>query len=238
MRSPRRQATEARQFRALAARENFLLTDRLDIQFAVERAVPFHVEANKDIGLVSNVRRDTYWRSHARFGSSVVSFPKSLTCSLIPIGRAARCLASRPVAVWWQLEGVYCRAGSVPRKFVATSSGEAEYYALTKAAEGFVVQAVAVDMGWYFKLQHIGDSTTARAVANRTGLGKLPHLEVRFLWVQEALRDGRFELSMVAGSQNPADLATKGLARLRFPGLSRWWVGDWWHARPTDDGLT
>ena len=104
------------------------------------------------------------------------------------------------------------KSWSSTQKSIATSSGEAEFYALTKAAaEGLGVQAVAADLGWIFKLQVWVDSTAARAVANRTGLGKVRHLEVRFLWVQEALRDGRFKLFKVAGVQNPAHVATKGL---------------------------
>ena len=34
-------------------------------------------------------------------------------------------------------------------------------------------------------------------------------MEVTYLWVQEAVRAGRFEIRKVAGTQNPADLVTK-----------------------------
>jgi hypothetical protein len=72
------------------------------------------------------------------------------------------------------------------------------------------VQAVAADLGYPLHLRIWVDSTAARAVASRTGLGKVRHLEVRFLWVQEALRDGRFVIQKVAGTENPADIATNG----------------------------
>ncbi len=95
---------------------------------------------------------------------------------------------------------------------MATSSGEAEFYALTKAAaEGLGVQSVAADLGYTLDLRVWVDSTAARAVASRTGLGKVRHLEVRYLWVQEALKGGRLQIRKVAGTDNPADVATKGL---------------------------
>ncbi len=85
-------------------------------------------------------------------------------------------------------------------------------YALTKAAaEGLGVQSVAADLGYPLSLRVWVESTAARAVASRTGLGKVRHLEVRYLWVQEALKGGRLQVKKVAGVDNPADVATKGL---------------------------
>ena len=53
------------------------------------------------------------------------------------------------------------------------------------------------------------DSSAARGVANRLGLGKLRHLDVRLLWVQEMVRSGRVQLRKVRGDVNPADMLTK-----------------------------
>ena len=81
------------------------------------------------------------------------------------------------------------------------------------------MQAVAADLGWYFKLKVWVDSTVVRAVANRTLSAICDTWKVRCLWVQEALRDGRFKLSTVAVLQNLADFATKGLGEVDFPRL-------------------
>jgi hypothetical protein len=73
------------------------------------------------------------------------------------------------------------------------------------------VQSVAADPSYPLSLRVWVDSTAARAVASRTGLGKVRHLEVRYLWVQEALKGRRLQVRKVAGIENPANVATKGL---------------------------
>ena len=61
---------------------------------------------------------------------------------------------------------------------VATSSGEAEYYAIVKAAsEALGIEALARDLGWKAKIQILVDSSAARVIASRTGLGKTRHIE-------------------------------------------------------------
>ena len=47
----------------------------------------------------------------------------------------------------------------------------------------------------------------------RIGLGKLCHIEVQDLWLQEVLRKGRIHISKLKGDLNDADLGTKLLHR-------------------------
>ena len=56
------------------------------------------------------------------------------------------------------------------------------------------------------------DSTTAKSIANRCGVGKLRHVETKILWVREAMKNKRFVLKKVAGDVNPADVLTKPLS--------------------------
>ena len=53
------------------------------------------------------------------------------------------------------------------------------------------------------------DASAAIGIAQRKGLGKIRHLEVQSLWIQDALRQRRLELLKVAGASNPSDLMTK-----------------------------
>lgn len=93
---------------------------------------------------------------------------------------------------------------------VALSSGEAEYYALVKAAaEALGVQALACDLGWEFKVRIWIDSSAAKSMASRIGLGRVRHLEVRYLWIQETVKKGRIQLNKIDGKLNPADIMTK-----------------------------
>ena len=98
---------------------------------------------------------------------------------------------------------------------VALSSGEAEYYAMVKGTiEGMGLQTLARDLGWNFELKLFVDSSAAKAIASRQGLGKIRHLEVRHLWLQQAVREKKLELRKVLGKVNPADILTKGLSML------------------------
>ena len=47
------------------------------------------------------------------------------------------------------------------------------------------VQSVISDMGVNYKLQVLTDSSAAKRIASRRGLGKVRHIEVNQLWVQE-----------------------------------------------------
>ena len=93
---------------------------------------------------------------------------------------------------------------------IAQSSGEAEYYALVRAAaEGLGMQSVMQDLGWKLRVRLWVDSSAAKSTASRIGLGRVRHLEVKFLWLQAIVRDKRLEVKKVLGTQNPADILTK-----------------------------
>ena len=82
------------------------------------------------------------------------------------------------------------------------------------------------DLGWEAEVVIKTDSSTAKAVASRRGLGKLRHVEVRMLWVQDAVKRGRIRLKKVAGEQNPADHLTKEKSLKDYRGLLEM-VGGW-----------
>ena len=55
------------------------------------------------------------------------------------------------------------------------------------------------------------DSSAAHGICSRQGLSKLSHLgtHTHILWVQQAIRSQRFELTKVLGEENPADIVMK-----------------------------
>ena len=57
------------------------------------------------------------------------------------------------------------------------------------------------------------DSSAALAIAKRKGAGKLRHINVSSLWVQERQDQKDLEYRKVLGTENPADLMTKHLLR-------------------------
>ena len=85
----------------------------------------------------------------------------------------------------------------------------AEYYATLRSANlalGF--RNVAADLGADVK-QFFNDGPTALDIIGRGGLGKVRHLDVQDLWIQQRLRNGHFSLYKIKGDDNPGDLFTK-----------------------------
>ena len=70
---------------------------------------------------------------------------------------------------------------------------------------------MARDLGQTFNGTVHSDASAALGIVNRTGLGKLRHINVQFLWVQNKATTGELGIQKVPGKDNPADLLTKHL---------------------------
>ena len=93
---------------------------------------------------------------------------------------------------------------------LALSSGEAELMAVVRGtADAMGLQALFADLGMDRKIAVRSDATAAIGIVSRIGLGKVRHLSVADLWVQQAAREGRVDYSRIPGQINPADMFTK-----------------------------
>ena len=95
----------------------------------------------------------------------------------------------------------------------ALSSAEAEFYAMIEAvlrAKGLLSLASELGFSALSNVVKIGtDSSAAKSFVSRRGLGKMRHLEIRDLWLQQEVLNKKVVVSKVAGEENPADLMTK-----------------------------
>ena len=74
---------------------------------------------------------------------------------------------------------------------LALSSGEAELMSLVKAGtEALGLQALYRDFGEEMSITIASDATAAIGMVSRLGLGKVRHLAVSDLWLQEKARSG------------------------------------------------
>ena len=97
---------------------------------------------------------------------------------------------------------------------IALSSGEAELGGIgTGIAEGLGFQSSARDLGWEYAVKVHTDASAAIGIARRRGLGKVRHLDVTDLWVQEKVRSKAVDLQKIPGDKNPADALTKYVDR-------------------------
>ncbi|CAK0812745.1 unnamed protein product, partial [Prorocentrum cordatum] len=106
--------------------------------------------------------------------------------------------------------------GSAVHSTVGLGSGEAEYYALLRGSwHGFGVKAMLRDLGAGAsddaELQIFSDSSAARGILSRRGLGADRRIDVRFLWLQERVQNEKMLLKTIEGYWIPADLSTKTL---------------------------
>ena len=98
---------------------------------------------------------------------------------------------------------------------MALSSGEAEYYALVKAASvALGMLALMADLGMRFqeKIEIRSDASAAIGIAHRVGVGKVRHIEVNQLWLQEMVSKGKIGITKVKSEENLADALTKGVS--------------------------
>ena len=101
---------------------------------------------------------------------------------------------------------------SSTQAIVALPSSEAAYYGITKSgctATG--LKSFSQDSLVNITMTIYIDFAAARSVASRRGLGKLRHMDVQYLWIQEKLPNKTFKLLKVLGADNPADALTKFL---------------------------
>ena len=80
---------------------------------------------------------------------------------------------------------------------------------MTGCADGLGIKAVAEDMGFEVEVTMWTDSTAGKSVASRRGLGKMRHVELRYLWVQDVVKEGALKVRKVEGVKNIADRLTK-----------------------------
>ena len=108
------------------------------------------------------------------------------------------------------------RHSSTLQSIQSLSSAEAEYYAMCRgAAHALGTQSYYRDLKLELPLYVHTDSSAGKSFAARRGLGKLRHVETRWLWLQERVALKHLQLRKVPGETSPADAMTKSLTSQR-----------------------
>ena len=205
---------DARAYRGLAARANYLAQDRPEIQYAVKEAAR---------RMSSPAEED--WLLLKRLGRYLVGAPRVIltfewqeTPGLIngySDSDWAGCTSTRrSTSGGALLHGAHCvKTWSTTQATVALSSAEAELYALLKTAtQALGMIALARDLGIETSAKVHTDASATLGIVARQGLGKLRHIGVQYLWIQDKVKAGDFQLGKIEGAKNPADLMTKHLS--------------------------
>ena len=113
--------------------------------------------------------------------------------------------------------GHFLKSWSSTQKRVTLSSAEAELGALVKTTTETIGMAqLANGLGKELEAEIFVDSSAALGIVARKGCGKLRHIRVGQLWVQQLAEDEEVCYRKICGQDNPADLFTKHLNRLRI----------------------
>ena len=111
------------------------------------------------------------------------------------------------------LAGKHClKTWSSTQKNITLSSGETELVAAVKmSAELIGMMQLLEDWGVTREARVYVDSSGAIGTMQRRGNGKLRHVRVGTLWIQERVEAGELNVTKVLGTENPGDAMTKYL---------------------------
>ena len=113
--------------------------------------------------------------------------------------------------VMWGLHVL--KSWSSTQQVIALSSGEAELYALIKAAAQVKgLMSVMLDFDRTLNCTVCTDASAAMGMVHRVGLGRTRHIDVQYLWVQREVNEKNIEVTKIGTHVNPADVLTKNLA--------------------------
>ena len=217
-------AARSTAFRGHAARLNYVATDRPDLAYSAKEVC--RSMAKPSVGAWRKLKRII--RYLVGNGRTVLKYPWQAEESgpetysdsdWAGCRRTGRSTSGGAVMVGEH----FIKGWSSTQASVTLSSAEAELVAMTKAvAETIGIVNMAQDLGRALRGVVYADSSAALAIADRKGAGKLRHINIRMLWIQEREQRQEVELRKIHGLVNPADLMTKYLdAKRRMDLMSR-----------------
>ena len=207
------QGEEATQYRALAARLNYLALDRADLQYSAKEISKFMAKP-RSVDWLKIKRVGRYLLGAPRYvqvfaWQSMPSELQTYTDSDWAGDRVSRKSTSGGVLM---CGSHLLKSWSSTQPVIALSSGEAELYALVRGATQMTgMMSLYKDVGVDIDGMVFTDSTAAIGISHRRGLGKTRHIQVQYLWIQEKIANKELAVHKVATTENPADLLTKHL---------------------------
>ena len=111
------------------------------------------------------------------------------------------------------------------QKNITLSSGEAEL------VEGIGMQQLASEWELKYEVAVFGDSSAALSVTKRKGPGKMRHIKIGMLWVQEEAGNELIKYRKVRGDGSPADLMTRHVSAKKIDSCAAMLNSGWLERR-------
>ena len=198
-------------YRSLVMRAQFLAQDRADLSETV-KSLTRKMKAPNESDMKDLKRLGRYLVGRPRVVNVYHPQKSTNVIKVYADSDHAGCLLTRRSTTGYTISiGRHCvKHGSNLQSTIALSSGESEFYALTRGvALGLSLRSLMQDWGQHYDLEIYSDSSAARGTSARRGLGKLRHVQTRYLWIQERVANHDLAVKCVSTKTNTADLCTK-----------------------------
>ena len=206
-------AEKATKFRKVGARANYLAADRPDIMYSVKEIC--RQMSRPTVGGWKRLKRlARYLLANPR---TILEYPWQLReyemegfsdSDWAGCRRSGKSTSGGVIKIGEHI----IKAWSKTQASVTLSSAEAELVAMCKlAAEIIGLGSLAADLGTDMNITMYADSSAAIAIAKRKGAGKLRHINIGLLWIQEKVEGEEVKVKKVKGVSNPADMMTKAI---------------------------
>ena len=206
---------EATMFRALSARCNYLAQDRVDIAYsAKELCREFAIPTKKSYAKLKRLVRYLVGAPRLLY-TYPFQDPTNQLDVYVDTDFAGCKSTRRSTSGGAAMHGKHhVKHWSKTQTTVCLSSGEAELRGISDGlAQAIGLQSIARDLGITYHIKMWSDATAAIGIARRRGMGKIRHLDVMDLWVQEKFTSKAASIDKVLGTENPADILTKYVER-------------------------
>ena len=134
----------------------------------------------------------------------------------------AGCLKTRKSTTGMVLmRDAHClKVSSHTQSTISLISGESEYHGIVRcAAIGLGARSMLADFGMCADVVVRTDLSSGLTVGSRRGLGRLRHVQTRYLWVQQRVQEGDLRKKKEPGDTNVSDTLTKPLDEKRMLNL-------------------
>jgi len=210
---------DATKYRQIVGKLMWLACDRADIQYSVKELAR-EVAESTDLSMMKAQRVLRYLKKYPTYEQRFApeEWPKVITVDVDANWAGCRRTRRSTSSAHIKIGNTLIKAISRTQATVALSSGEAEFQAICLGvAEGLWFQAMIEEvLGIKMKVVVRTDSTAAMGIATRAGPGRIKHLDLKSLFVQEVVAQGKVKIEKVGTKVNTSDLGTKHLTAERM----------------------
>ena len=205
------EGADVSKYRSLCMRLSFLAVDWPHLLYATKEAARY-MQAPTRGGMARLKRIVRYLKGSPRCVQTSVEQDECADLVIMTDSDFAGCVETRKsTSSCFLFRGSHLiRATSSTQGIQGLSSGEAEFMALVRGVSILIgARAMAADLGYQFGLKACLDSSAAKGVAERRGVGKIRHLHTLLLWLQHRVKQGDVKVTKIPNTVNWSDPATK-----------------------------